>query len=328
MKKGLFVFIVLISVVLLPLSSQAAREAQLAAEKVELKMAVMQGPSGFGVAQLFANEGKIANNISADISVYPSPNEVIARLANGELDVAFLPTNVAANLYSKGVKVKIAAVTGDGMLMFLTTDDSITQITDLNNRKIHIPGSGSTPDQLTRILISALGFDWQEDVELDYSIAAPAQLAQMMIANRVDLAVMPEPFVTMVLSSNKKATQLIDVQALWAALTGVENYPMTVVVISDAFVAKNPDKVAPLMDAIKESISWTVANPDKASQYIEREGIMKAEMAAPAIGRCNLVFRKAKEGFLAMDIYLKVLQGFDYTSIGGALPDESFYLDY
>ncbi|MFA7671514.1 MAG: ABC transporter substrate-binding protein, partial [Sphaerochaetaceae bacterium] len=76
MKKGLFVFIVLISVVLLPLSSQAAREAQLAAEKVELKMAVMQGPSGFGVAQLFANEGKIADNISADISVYPSPNEV------------------------------------------------------------------------------------------------------------------------------------------------------------------------------------------------------------------------------------------------------------
>ncbi len=33
-----------------------------------------------------------------------SPNEVIARLANGELDMAALPTNVAANLYNKGSK--------------------------------------------------------------------------------------------------------------------------------------------------------------------------------------------------------------------------------
>ena len=55
---------------------------------------------------------------------------------------------------------------------------------------------------------------------------------------------------------------------------------------------------------------------------------MKAAMAVPAIPNCNLMFQKAKESYVAIDTYYKVLQGFDYTSIGGQLPDESFYLDY
>ncbi len=328
MKRFFVVFTVLFIVALLPLSSQAAKEAQLAAERVDIKMAVMQGPSGFGAAGLMRNDGKIDEKHFFDVEVFPSPNEVIARLANGEIDVAALPTNVAANLYAKGVKVKIAAVTGQGMLMLLTTDNSINEVFDLANRKIAVPGANSTPDQMTKIMISALGFDYEEDVELDYSIAAPAQVAQMMIANRVDLAVLPEPFVTMVRNSNSKVIPLIDIQALWSALTGTDNYPMTVVVVSDAFVAKNSKRLPIVMDAIKDSIAWVNENPQEAGVIIEQEGIMKAAMATPAIPNCNLMFQKAKEGYIAIDTYYKVLQGFDYTSIGGQLPDESFYLDY
>jgi hypothetical protein len=55
---------------------------------------------------------------------------------------------------------------------------------------------------------------------------------------------------------------------------------------------------------------------------------MAAAMAVDSIPRCNLVFTKAEDGYIAMDTYLKVLQGFDYSSIGGSLPDESFYLSY
>jgi NitT/TauT family transport system substrate-binding protein len=328
MKRFFVVFTVLFIVALLPLSSQAAKEAQLAAERVDIKMAVMQGPSGFGAAGLMRNDGKIDEKHFFDVEVFPSPNEVIARLANGEIDVAALPTNVAANLYAKGVKVKIAAVTGQGMLMLLTTDNSINEVFDLESRKIAVPGANSTPDQMTKIMISALGFDYEEDVELDYSIAAPAQVAQMMIANRVDLAVLPEPFVTMVRNSNSKVIPLIDIQALWSALTGTDNYPMTVVVVSDAFVAKNSKSLPIVMDAIKDSIAWVNENPQEAGVIIEQEGIMKAAMAVPAIPNCNLMFQKAKESYVAIDTYYKVLQGFDYTSIGGQLPDESFYLDY
>ncbi len=333
MKRKVLVKVVMLMVSLMvvlsaPIMARAAKEAQLASLQVNARMAVMQGPSGFGTVALNRDGGRIDETTSVEVSVYPSPNEVIARLANGELDFAALPTNVAANLYAKGVKVKVAAVTGEGMLMFLTNDATITELDDLAGRKISIPGAGSTPDQMTRILITALGYDSQTDVELDYSIAAPAQLAQMLIAGRIDLAVLPEPFVSMARRSSDKIIPLLDVQALWSALTGTGNYPMTVVVVSDAFVAAHPESVATILNAIKDSVEWVNSNPAEAGKMIEEAGIMKAAMAEPAIPYCNLVFRTAKESYDSMDTYLKVLYGFDFASVGGAVPDETFYLDF
>lgn len=327
-KKIVFLVSLVLCIAVMPtLVAQAAQEA-IAADQVIVDMAVMQGPSGFGTIGLNRNEGRLDDQTRIDLSVYPSPNEVIARLANGELDIAALPTNVAANLYAKGVPVKTAAIVGEGMLLFLTTDNTITELSDLQNRKISIPGSGSTPDQMTKILVSALGFDYESDVQLDYSIASPAQLAQMMIAGKLDLAVLPEPFVTMVLNANKQAVPLLDVQILWSALTGTGNYPMTVIVVSDGFIAEHSDRLPLVMGAIKDSVEWVNANPGDAGGMIEEAGIMKAAMATPAIPRCNLVFRTATEGYDAMDTYLKVLHGFDYASVGGSVPDESFYLAY
>jgi NitT/TauT family transport system substrate-binding protein len=311
-----------------PLAARAAQEIQLASQQVEVRMAVMQGPSGFSTVGMTRNEGRLDDYTVVDIQVFPSPNEVIARLANGEIDVAALPTNVAANLYAKGVAVKTAAIVGEGMLMFLTNDSGITELTDLANRKISIPGAGGTPDQMARILIAALGYDSETAVELDYSIASPAQLTQMLIAGKVDFAVLPEPFVSMALNASEAIIPLLDIQALWTALTGTGNYPMTVVVVSDRFVEQYPEALPVVMGSLKDSVQWVNANPTEAGSLIEKAGIMKAALATPAIPRCNLVFKTAKEGYEAMDLYLKVLYGFDYTSVGGAVPDESFYLDY
>jgi NitT/TauT family transport system substrate-binding protein len=322
-----YIVVMLIAVCIAAVTGQAAQEA-ISADQLTVRMAVMQGPSGFGTVALMKNDGRLDDRTSIDVAVYPSPNEVIARLANGELDFAALPTNVAANLFAKGVGVKTAAITGEGMLLLLTTDASITEFSDLANRKISIPGAGSTPDQMTRIMTTALGYDYEQDVNLDYSIASPAQLAQMLIAEKVDLAVLPEPFVSMVMTRSEKAIPLLDIQMLWYALTGIENYPMTVIVVSDAFVEEQSDRLPLVMDAIEDSIEWVVANPEEAGSMIEEAGIMKAAIAVPAIPRLNLVFKTANEGFDSMDMYLKVLYGFDSSSIGGSVPDESFYLAY
>jgi NitT/TauT family transport system substrate-binding protein len=330
MNKKLVMCTVLALVLMVgSLGAQGVRASEDSVDaSVTIAMAVMQGPTGFGTIGLNRNDGMITEEAHVDLSVFPSPNEVIARLANGELDVAALPTNVAANLYAKGVQVKTAAIIGEGMLMFLTNDRSITELSDLAGRTIHIPGSGSTPDQMTKILTSALGFDYEQDVILDYSIASPAQLVQMLIAGKVELAVIPEPFVTMALNATDTIVPLLDMQELWSALTGTGNYPMTVVVVADAFAEAHPDLVPAVMGAIEDSVHWVTENPQDAALLIEEAGIMKAAVAAPAIPRCNLVFKTAQQGYEAMDTYLKVLHGFDYTSVGGTVPDASFYLDY
>ena len=251
--------IVVLAVCLLlavPLFSQGAREAQLAADQVTVRMAVMQGPSGFGTVALGRDGGRIDATTVVDVAVYPSPNEVIARLANGELDVAALPTNVAANLHAKGVKVKVAAITGEGMLMFLTTDPTIDELADLANRKISIPGAGGTPDQMTRILTTALGYV-RSRCRAD-SVSPVPRSSHRCSSREGDLAVLPEPFVTMAVGSGK-GHELLDVQALWSALTGTGNYPMTVIGVWTSLRGHRRKSLR--SGAIKDSVEWVNANP-------------------------------------------------------------------
>lgn len=284
-------------------------------------IAVMAGPTGFSSAGL----GRSLDEDVYTLTVFPSPNEVIARLANGELDVAALPSNVAANLYNKGVKIQIAAVIGDGMLSVLSTDDSIKSAADLVGKTIHAPGAGSTPDQMAGLLIREAGLVEGRDVILDYSVAAPAQLAQLVIAGKVSLAILPEPFVTMIRTKNPQVTVAADVQELYRSLTGVANYPMSVLVVRSDFARQNPAQLAVVLNAYAQSVAWVNANHRAAGEAIEAADIMAAAMAAPAIGSCNLVWRPASEAAGELDAYYTFLHSFSPDSIGGAVPKADLY---
>lgn len=307
------------------LCAQAMTETS-ADSVLKVNVAVMSGPTGFSSVGLTRNDGRISDRVVVDINVYPSPNEVIARLANGELDVAALPTNVAANLYNKGVKVKLAAVVGNGMLGVLSANDSVQSIEDLLGRTIHVPGPGSTPDQMATLLLEKAGLEVGKDVILDYSVAAPAQLAQLVIAGRVELAMLPQPFVSMILRSNPKARTVVDVQSVYQQLTGYENYPMSVLVVSERFFKSHPTAFAEILKAYEESVAWVNANPQEAGKAIEAAGIMASAMATPAIPYCNLVFIPSREAKADVQAYYSYLYGFSPDSIGGAMPSDDLYL--
>jgi len=287
----------------------------------------MKGPSGFGVAGLTQKNGVIDDLTAFNVKVHSSFNEVVAKLANGELDMAALPTNVAANLYAKGVGIKLAAVTGEGMLQFITTDPTIIEFPDLENKSISIPGVGGTPDQLTQIYFTAFGFDTTEFVTLDYSISSPAQLTQMYIAGKREFVVLPEPFLSMAKAKQPASIVLLDYQNLWQALTGTPNYPMTVLVVRDSFIEEHPEVLEKAFNEVKMSIEWVNTNVSDAAIEIEKQGIMSADLAELSIPNCNLNYIPAMDAYDSIDMYYNVLYGFDYESIGSSVPNEDFYLD-
>ncbi len=316
MKRMLIWAIILVgtvsSLVAQPLREQVPKAANIA---------VMAGPTGFSSVGL----GRFLSEDAFILTVYPSPNEVIARLANGEVDVAALPSNVAANLYNKAVAIKVAAVIGDGMLSVLSADESVSDAAALIGRTIHVPGPGSTPDQMARLLIKEAGLVEGVDVILDYSIAAPAQLAQMVIARRVELAILPEPFVTMVRTQNPRIKIAVDVQALYSALTGIDTYPMSVLVVRDEYAKNHEGELAAILDAYEQSVRWVIANPEQAAQAIEEASIMAKAMAQPAIGSCNLVYRSAATARGELDAYYRFLYTFSPDAIGGSVPGLDLY---
>ncbi len=324
MKRCLSVLF-LVLVVLVAMGAQPVVE-ESAVAALDVQLAVMAGPTGFSSVGLAQNEGRISDELTIQMQVYPSPNEVIARLANGELDFACLPTNVAANLYNKGVKVKLAAVIGNGMLSVISSDGSVKGVEDLLGKTVHVPGAGSTPDQMAQLLLRQAGLVAGKDVVLDYSVAAPAQLAQLTIAGKVDLVMLPQPFVSLIFSKSAKACEVVDVQALYESLSGLENYPMTVLVVANQFAKNHPRALAQVLKAFEESVNWVNSDPQAAGKAIEAIGIMAAEMATPAIPSCNMVFVPSQEAKAEVQAYYTFLHSFSPASIGGSVPAEDLYL--
>lgn len=320
MKKTIFI----LSLVLITISSSIFAQGEVEkvslVEQVELEMAVMAGPTGFSSAKIAKDEGKIGSNVLVNTSVYASPNEVVAKLTNGEVDVAALPSNLAAILYNKGVDLKAVAVIGNGMLNVVSTSDNWP------TSKISIGGGpASTPSQMANILIEKNGYD-KASFDLDYSIVSSAQIAQLLIANRAETALLPEPFVTMVLSRNPDMKKVLDVQKLYESTTGYSNYPMTLLVVQNKLIKENPDAVTAVLKAYEDSVEYVLANPQEAALTIEKINIMPAAMAAPAIPNCNLTYVEIDEAKTEVLNYFNMLFNFDPKSIGGKLPDEGFYL--
>lgn len=294
MKKLLFVLLLIISI--LPCFAQAVKEDSTST----VRLGVMQGPTGFSSSAL----GDIAQ-----IEVYPSPNEAVAKLIKGELDMIALPANAAANLYNKGVGIKVLAIIGEGMLSVVGTNE--------NAMTLSVPGTGGTPDHMATLLYP--------EYEKEYSVTAPAQLAQLLIAGKVELAILPEPFVTMVMSKNTNIKVISNVQERWSNLTEQKQYPMSVLVVKDSVAQEHPILIQKVKEAYKNSIQTILKDPTSAGQKIEELGIMNASMATPALENCALTFKEGSEAKEELVSYYTTLLSLAPDAIGGKLPEDGLY---
>ena len=86
-------------------------EASEPAEKVDINLAALSGPTALGMLDLLEknDNGEAANNYNVTIAT--APDEVTGKIISGELDIAAVPTNVASTLYNKTEgQVQIAAL--------------------------------------------------------------------------------------------------------------------------------------------------------------------------------------------------------------------------
>ena len=66
-----------------------------------IRIAALKGPTGIGMVSLMeeAAQKKTADNYQFTLSA--APDDLVAKLSSGEVDIAALPTNLAASLYLK-----------------------------------------------------------------------------------------------------------------------------------------------------------------------------------------------------------------------------------
>ena len=313
-------------------------EEPKAPETVAISISALNGPSGIPMAYMFENPPVIEGaNVSFEISA--GADVLLPKLLKGEVDIGILPPNVAAKVYTKnnGALV-IGAVVGQGMIQVITRDKEIRTLADLKGKTVNVAGQGATPEYIFRYLLNKHGIeiaaDGQEPTEntvaLDFSIPA-AELAPAIISKRIEYAVVPEPFVTVATSKDSAIVAAIDLQKEYRAVEaaeGLENYPMTVVVINSTFAKNHPEMVRQILAFYKDAIDWTNNNATKAGVLVQSHTLgLMAPIAAKVIPRGAYVYQSAQDARGDLEKLFEIFMSFSPEAVGGSLPDDGFYFN-
>jgi NitT/TauT family transport system substrate-binding protein len=294
------------------------------AEPIPLTIYGLKGPSGVGMIRLFETPPEI-RGMQVSVEALASGDLMAARFIAGEAKVGILPANVAAKVAASGKPVQLAAVTGLGMLSLLSSDPAVRTIADLRGKTIAVAGQGAVPDYVFRKILTTYQINPETDVKLDYSLAYP-EIAQSLIAGRINLALIPEPFATMARQGSASLVQVSDIQAEWGKAGGQGNYPITVLVVDAQFAKENSDGMKTILSAVKDSIEWVKANPAEAGALVEKHELgLRAPVVTASVPRSNFAFVDAKAARPTLTALYETLLEFAPDSIGGRLPDDSFY---
>lgn len=289
-----------------------------------VKVAVLNGPSGVGLIQLMETPPLQDKNITVDTLAVGAPKVLLGQLIKEEWDFAALPANMAAILNNKGVPYKLAAITGLGNLFLIAPKSSGNLTLDqLGDVTVHIPGKNTTPDLIMQLLADTNNMS----INLDYSFN-PSDLAKALIGGVAEVAVLPEPLATMAVTKNPDLHYAADLQALWEdSYPGKDVFPITVMVVNEAFEESNPVLTDEILLAMEDSINWVKENPAEASVLIGEHGfLLPAPVVEKAIPNSNYTFLTGEEAMASADPYFSEVFRINPAALGGSLPDETLYL--
>ena len=324
-----------------PESTAPAAETQTPAAETAVPyqtvhLGLLSGPTGMGAAKMLADNDEAYAQVEAgtyeggtllryEVTLGSDPaNDIVPRLTNGELDIAAIPTNLAATLYNRtDGGIKLLALNTLGVLHILENGDTVNSLADLEGRTLYATGQGSNPEYVLNYLLEANGLDPAADVDIQW--LASEELTARMASGDIDLCMLPVPAATTVMMQNSDVRDAIDLNDAWTESGAQGTFTMGCLVARTEWLEDNSELVPGILEEYAASIDYANSNPEEAAALIEQYGIVpKAAVAQAAIPQANMVCITG-EDMKGIADYYQVLFDADPTSIGGAIPGEDFY---
>lgn len=268
---------------------------------------------------------ELASDIS--LTVWRTPDELRAGLTSGAIDLSVVPAQVAANLYNRGMGLRLVNVMTNGLLYVVAREGAVGGLADLAGKSLAVPFPNDTPDFVMRALLTEAGLT---DSATLTSPATPMEAAQLLLGGRIDAAVLSEPVATVALMRGREAgaalVRAIDLQAEWGAVTGLGPVvPQAGLAVTQRFSTEHADLIAPLQDALVMATQAVLADPATAAGHASGPLELPAPMLAASIPHANLTATPASGARPALEAMFALMMAADAAILGGGLPDDGFY---
>lgn len=319
----------------------AAALAALPAVRVRAAAAtdrlVLAGPPitvSFPLIHMVESGALAEEGVTPKFALWTNPDQMRAWAVEGGADFIASPTNVAANLYNRGVPLRLLNVSVWGILWLVTRNGEAGSLADFRGQEIAVPFRGDMPDILFGVLARAQGLDPQKDFSLRY-VTTPFDAVQLLVLRRVSHAVLPEPAMSMALRKTQslpvsavapKLHRGLDLSAEWGRVLKREPRIPQAGLAALGKALGNAALCERVRRQYAASQAWCLENPEACGELVAKHiRMLTPQAVADALKASRDKPMAAASVRAELEYFFQRVHEVQPGLIGGKLPAADFY---
>jgi NitT/TauT family transport system substrate-binding protein len=287
-------------------------------------------PAGPSITLAYAVGKGLLRNVAdkVEFRVWRTPDEMRAGLSSGSMRAVVMPTTAAANLHTRGLGLKLASVMTNGLLYMVSRNDKIAAFADLEGHSVTVPFPNDTPELVFDAALAHHRMTGKVKVE---RAGTPIEAVQMLLAGRIDTALLPEPAVSAAIfkasTGGQALHRVIDMQKEWGMVTAsTPVMPQAGLALTQNFLDDHPEQATALLAGLARAAVEVNANPAAAASQAASALELPWPVLEASIPYSNLVAIAARDAHGPIETLLKAVAEKHPEMVGGRMPDASLYL--
>ena len=292
----------------------------------DVRVKTYNGLPAISICKLIKEEENIKSSYKTSYTIESNENKLAESLNKKEVDIALVPTDMAAKVYNKNSSYQIYASIGQGSYYLVTSDPEVRGFNStLINKEIAIAGENSMTDNIVKAILKKNNID-ETLVKFKYTNTVP-ELVKTLTLGEIYTGIVPETSLTSLLYKHSGLKILASTNDAYENTFDIsEGYPQFSVIVRKDFAKNNKEYVNKFLSKLKESIEFVNNNPLQAGAYGEELKIpIKPQILSKAIKRCNLKFIEIDKFKQNYEYFFDILYNYNNEAVGGTVPDESIY---
>ena len=292
----------------------------------DVRVKTYNGLPAISICKLIKEEDNIKSSYKTSYTIESNENKLLESLNKKQIDIALVPTDMAAKVYNKNSSYQICASIGQGSYYLVTSDPEVTGFNStLINKEIAIAGENSMTDNIVKAILKKNNID-ETLVKFKYTNTVP-ELVKTLTLGEIYTGIVPETSLTSLLYKHSGLKILASTNDAYENTFDIsEGYPQFSVIVRKDFAKNNKEYVNKFLFKLKESIEFVNNNPLQAGAYGEELKIpIKPQILSKAIKRCNLKFIEIDKFKQNYEYFFDILYNYNNEAVGGTVPDESIY---
>ena len=191
-----------------------------------------------------------------------------------------------------------------------------------------VPFPNDTPELVFNAALAHNGMEGKVKLE---RAGTPIEAVQMLLAGRINTALLPEPAVSAAIfkasTGGQALHRVIDMQQEWGLVSATSPVmPQAGLALTQSFLDDHPDQAKALLAGLAQAAAAVNADPAAAANQAASALELPWPVLEASIPYSNLVAVAARDARTSIETLLKAVARTHPEMIGGRMPDASFYL--